>query len=324
MAKRFLDDMTIAIIGTGSPTRESALFEACLLQRNVGVRHFAIMEVMADITDGHHTLRDAYQRDPQGRETDNSRFKLQPDSPLNMVSAVIDVAPAVGPYGLWAMQTLRRHGLLQCNTAEAMALSNDKWWSYLALTEMRVPTPKSALVHHQHELIETADRLGFPLVVKDPKGAQGAGVRLAHDRAELASAAAELDIALRPLMLQHYIECGSRDRRVVVVGGEVVDAHDRVATTPGEFRANPALGSKTARRAAEPDEIDIALRAASAIGLDVAGMDMSRVASVLPGREYLGEGQAFIIETNESPGFHPTDYGPERIVDHLLARLALR
>jgi RimK family alpha-L-glutamate ligase len=321
MKSPFLRDVTVAIVGTNEPSREGELFEQCLAEHDVDSLHVDIADLLAQITDRNMTLADAARTNPTGDDVDIEAFKLHPDSPLNMVSGALDVAPSEGPYGLWAMKILERHGVRQPNTSRALLLTKDKWWSYLTLEEMGIATPKSMLLSNASDFETVARSLRFPLVVKDPFSSQGAGVRLARDMDELATVTAALGLGVKSLLVQQYIECGSRDRRIVVVDGAVVDAHDRIATVPGEFRANPALGSAMQRRDAEEDEVDLALRTASALGLRCAGMDISRVTEVLPGREYLPEGSAFVIEANGSPGFHPTDRGPAAIVDSLLRNL---
>lgn len=321
MSKQVHGGPQIALIGRGEPSRESQLFGQCLADRGAAVLEPSIWDVLGQITDGTQTLGEVAEQDALGRNVDIDSFKLRSDSPLNMTSGALDVSPSIGPYGLWAMLVLERHGIRLVNSADVLISAKDKWLNYVPLVKAGIAMPKSLLAATKEELRTGAAQLGFPVVVKVPTGVKGSGVRMAINATQIDAIVDELSIVDQPLMLQHYIECGSQDRRIVVVDGQVVDCHERIATTPGEFRANPALGSLTARKPVEADEVELALRTASVLSLRVAGMDISRVTKVLPGREYLRVGDAFLLEANGTPGFHPTDHGPENIVDYLLRLL---
>jgi ribosomal protein S6--L-glutamate ligase len=60
---------------------------------------------------------------------------------------------------------------------------------------------------------------------------------------------------------------------------------------PGEFRANIHRGGKSAKIELTPEETDTAIRAAKAVGLSVAGVDLLR-----------SNQGAKILEINSSPG----------------------
>ena len=64
-----------------------------------------------------------------------------------------------------------------------------------------------------------------------------------------------------------------RDIRVVVLGGRAVAAVELQAP-PGEFRSNVHLGGRGAGRPVEAPLLSQAERAATALGLDLAGVDL--------------------------------------------------
>jgi RimK family alpha-L-glutamate ligase len=135
-----------------------------------------------------------------------------------------------------------------------------------------LPRPDSEVVGSPEAAVRAAEeRLGWPLVLKSGRGGRGEAVWLAHD---LASAEAIWnDVREYSLLAQRFIEVGGRDRRLLVVGGEVVAAGERQAHA-GEWRAN--LGQGGEMRVVEPTaaECDLALAAMRAVGFDWGGVDV--------------------------------------------------
>jgi glutathione synthase/RimK-type ligase-like ATP-grasp enzyme len=80
---------------------------------------------------------------------------------------------------------------------------------------------------------------------------------------------------LHGAIVQELLPIEGRDLRLVVAGGRVVGAGERVAA-PGEWRTNVSLGARLL--AARPDDEATALgvAAAAAIGADLVGVDLAR------------------------------------------------
>src|SRR5690606_12001035 len=91
--------------------------------------------------------------------------------------------------------------------------------------------------------------------------------------------------------LQEFIaEAGGADLRCLVVGDEVVAAMRRQAPE-GDFRANLHRGGSAEGVQADAAEVAIAVRAARALGLGVAGVDL------------VGSARGpLVLEVNASPG----------------------
>ena len=87
------------------------------------------------------------------------------------------------------------------------------------------------------------------------------------------------------------VELG-RDVRIFVVGGRVVGAIERTAST-GDWRTNVARGGTARPIEVSPAWREHAIRAASVVGADYAGVDI--VAS--------RAGLAFVLEVNGIPGW---------------------
>ena len=99
------------------------------------------------------------------------------------------------------------------------------------------------------------------------------------------------DLAERKInvLVQEFLPEADHDLRCFVVGGRVVASMERKARDG--FRANLHAGSSARPLEASPQLRDLASRAAAAVGLDLAGVDLVRTK-----RGFL------VLEVNPSPG----------------------
>jgi len=123
------------------------------------------------------------------------------------------------------------------------------------------------------------------------EGTQGIGVVLAETR----QAAESVIDAFRGLnahiLVQEYIRAAQgSDVRCLVVGGKVVAAIERQAK-PGEFRSNLHRGGTARKVSITAKERAVAVKAATTLGLDVAGVDILRATR-----------GPLVMEVNASPG----------------------
>ena len=176
---------------------------------------------------------------------------------------------------------LELKGIRLFNCAEAVDLCDDKMITYLHLAKSGVPMvqsipaplcyTKNAQVNMQF-LGDVEAALGFPVIAKKSYGSFGEGVRLITGREQLE--AVEKEWLYVPHFYQKFIkESSGRDVRVIVIGGKVFAAMERVAQE-GEFRSNVELGAIGRRIALTDLQAEIAERAAVALGLDYCGVDL--------------------------------------------------
>ena len=93
------------------------------------------------------------------------------------------------------------------------------------------------------------------------------------------------------IIVQEFIkEANGKDLRLFVVDGKVVAAMQREAA-PGEFRANIHMGGTASVVKITSDEKKIAIKAAKAMNLKVAGVDIIRSSK-----------GPLLLEVNSSPG----------------------
>ncbi|HZD87627.1 MAG TPA: RimK family alpha-L-glutamate ligase [Gaiellaceae bacterium] len=216
----------------------------------------------------------------------------------DLVLARLDVRRSIDGIedGVWALRRAERRGVRVLNRATTLIACHDKLETALALARAGIPHPPT--VHVRYEA--TLPALTFPLVVKPRFGSWGRDVTLC-------TSPRQLKLRLRALrrhawfrrsgaLLQALVPPVGFDLRLVVAGGRVVGAIERVAA-PGEWRTNIALGG--ARRPVDPPPAarELALAAAAAVGGDLVGVDL------LP----LANGGYVVIELNGAVDF-TSDY----------------
>lgn len=206
------------------------------------------------------------------------------------------IVPRIGAsitfYGTAVLRQFEMSGVYGANESVAIARSRDKLRSTQILAKKGIGLPVTGFAHST-KMTEDLIKLvgGAPLVIKILEGTQGKGVVLA----ESAKAAESVIEMLRGLkahfLVQEYIkEAGGADIRCFVVGEKVVGAMKRQAA-PGEFRSNLHRGGRAEKIKITPEERTTAVRAARAMGLNIAGVDILR-----------SNHGPLVMEVNSSPG----------------------
>jgi ribosomal protein S6--L-glutamate ligase len=115
--------------------------------------------------------------------------------------------------------------------------------------------------------------------------------------------------------VQRTVDHGGRDVRAFVVGGRVIGAIERRAPA-GDWRTNVSRGGSVQSFELPSEWVQLALRAATAVGADYAGVDL------LPSRD----GQVYVLEVNGIPGWKGLQQATGvdvagAIVDHVVERV---
>ncbi|MEM9837082.1 MAG: RimK family alpha-L-glutamate ligase [Bacteroidota bacterium] len=183
-------------------------------------------------------------------------------------------------------------GIPHLTSADGLLLARDKMRSLQFLARHQIGVPSSMLVTDAREARKIARRLSnYPIVVKLLESTHGVGVALAYNRYQL-ERTTEAFLRLQDrVILQEFIgEANGSDIRAFVVAGKVVAAMERKAAA-GEFRANMHRGATATAIALTDVEAHIALKTASLLNLDVAGVDLIR-----------SKRGPLVMEVNASPG----------------------
>jgi ribosomal protein S6--L-glutamate ligase len=225
--------------------------------------------------------------------------------PLEDYDAVI---PRIGAshtfYGTAVVRQFEMMGVFPTNESQAISRSRDKLRCLQLLSRRGIGLPVTGFAHSTKDVAGLIDIVGgAPLVVKLLEGTQGLGVVLTETR----KAAESVIEAFRGLdaniLVQEFIkESGGSDIRCFVVKDKVVAAMLRRAA-PGEFRSNLHRGGSGEKIKLTPEERTTAVRAAKAMGLNIAGVDLMR-----------SNHGAVVLEVNSSPGLEGIETTTERDV----------
>ncbi|MDY6938878.1 MAG: 30S ribosomal protein S6--L-glutamate ligase [Cyanobacteriota bacterium] len=222
--------------------------------------------------------------------------------PLSNVDAVI---PRIGAshtfYGTAVVRQFEVMGVFSANESQAISRSRDKLRCLQILSREGIGLPVTGFAHSTKDIDGLIDMVGgAPLVIKLLEGTQGIGVVLA----ETYQAAKSVIEAFRGLdaniLVQEYIkEAKGMDIRCFVVGNKVMASMKRQGAE-GEFRSNLHRGGKAENIKLTPEERSTAVRAAKAMGLRVAGVDLLR-----------SNHGPVIMEVNSSPGLEGIEKASE-------------
>ena len=206
------------------------------------------------------------------------------------------VVPRIGAthtlYGTAVVRQFEVLGVFPCNTSTSIVRARDKLRSLQLLAREGISMPTTGFAHSKKDVPALVELVGgAPLVVKLLEGTQGLGVMLIDSDEAAKSVIAAFRQVKADILVQEFIDdAEGTDYRAFVVGGEVIAAMRRQAA-PGEFRANLHRGATAAPEELTSEECEVAVRAARAVGLHVAGVDMLR-----------SRRGPLVIEVNASPG----------------------
>lgn len=212
---------------------------------------------------------------------------------LNNLDAVIPrIRPAITFYGCALTRHFESMAIPALNTSQSISRSRDKLYSLQLLQKEGLDIPVTGFASSPMDTDDLIEMVGgAPLIVKLLEGTQGRGVVLAETRKAAESVINAFKSLKANLLVQEFVsEAEGKDLRLFVVDGKVVAAMQREAA-PGEFRANMHRGGSAMKIKPTPDERRLATRAAKAMGLHVAGVDIIR-----------SKNGPLLLEINSSPG----------------------
>ena len=183
------------------------------------------------------------------------------------------------------------------------------------LAHSKLASPKTMLAKFPVNVEAVKREIGFPLVIKNVTGTQGAGIYLCESENKFLDIM-ELIYANNEkanIILQEFIQDSSgKDLRVFVLGGRAIGCMQRSSET--SFKANFSKGGKVAPFNLTPEIEWLATETAKMLNLDIAGVDL------------LFSNDGFkVCEANSAPGFHGLEQVVgQRIAEEILDYISVR
>ena len=189
---------------------------------------------------------------------------------------------------------LEAEGVRILNSSKSIECAVDKFLTTTKLEAAGLRVPPTIVCQDSETAISAFHSLGGDVVVKPLFGAEGRGICRVSD----------LDLAFRTfrtlerlgavLYLQQFVPHAGFDTRVLVLGDRILGAMRRFGLD--DFRTNVARSARSEKHLPSDQECELALRAASAVGTEFAGVDLLVAKNTV-------EETPFLIEVNGVPGW---------------------
>ena len=214
-----------------------------------------------------------------------------------------------------ALHTLEERGIPVVNPARTIERTVDKLWTTALLEQAGLRVPETVVCEGADAALAAFRALG-DVIVKPLFGSMGLGMVRVTDEDMAFRVFRTLETLRGVYYVQRTIDHGGCDVRAFVVGNRVIGAIERSA--PG-WKTNLARGGQARPVTLEPEQTELALAAARAVGADYAGVDL------LPARD----GTVYVVEVNGIPGWRGLQEATSHdvaaaIVELLVGRVARR
>jgi len=216
---------------------------------------------------------------------------------LSKFDAIIPrIASYMTKYGTAIVRQLEMQGVYTTSSSIAISRSRDKLRSLQLLAKSGIGIPKTVVSRNTTDIDDLLNHLGgMPVIIKLARGTHGNGVVLAETKKAAKSVLQAFYLTNDDgtnILLQEFIEeSAGTDIRAFVVGSRVIASMKR-QSLDDDFRSNLHKGGEGTIVKLTDEEKKIAVKAAKAMGLNIAGVDLMRSSR-----------GPLILEVNASPGF---------------------
>jgi len=227
-------------------------------------------------------------------ERDNPvvRYKGEEVQDINVI--IPRIASSLTRYGSSITRQFEMQNVPTTTSSIALVRSRDKLRSMQLLAKAGVGIPKTVVVRETADFDDVLEQVGgAPVIIKVARGTHGNGVVLAETRKAALAVMQAFYVEGVNFLVQEFVEeSAGVDIRALVVNGKVVASMVR-QSLDDDFRSNLHQGAEAVPVKLTAEERRTAQRAAKAMGLAIAGVDMMRSSR-----------GPLVLEVNASPGFN--------------------
>ncbi len=170
------------------------------------------------------------------------------------------------------LEALEFSGIRVFNRAYSHRRAKDKLATLVWLAHNGIPIPRTTVTERLAVAV-AATRRYEDIVSKPLRGSQGQGIFRLQDPDLAFRIFKILQTENQTMLIQEFIETPGRDIRVFIVGKRVIGAMYRYAK-PGEWKTNVSRGGKPQACPLSSELEKLALKAADALEMDFAGIDI--------------------------------------------------
>jgi len=214
-------------------------------------------------------------------------------------------------FRLDALHRIERFGVPIFNPPSAIEKAVDKYYALTLLEEHGIPVPRTVVTENADEALKVFPELGGDVIVKPIFGSRGIGMTRVSDSEIAARVFRTLEYYRHVVYIQEFVPHGTKDIRAFVVGDHVIAAMYRIAEN---WKTNVSRGAKPVPHKLEDEMESLVVKAAKAIGCEIAGVDVLE-----------GPSGPLVNEINSQPGFRGLQLTTkidiaQKIVDHVIGK----
>ena len=185
-------------------------------------------------------------------------------------------------------------GVRVVNAPRSLEIAIDKWLTLDYVRRAGLSIPRTIVCQSREAALEGYESLGGDVVVKPLFGGEGRGI-MRVDHPDMAwRVFSTLEQIGAVIYLQEFLPHHGYDLRLLVIGQRVFSVARHAPI--GDWRTNLSRGGEAAPFEASESQIEIARKAAAAIGGTIVGVD------ILPTKD----GRDLVLEVNAVPGWRGT------------------
>lgn len=202
------------------------------------------------------------------------------------------IRPSLTSYGSSIVRQFEMQNVSTITSSISLVRSRDKLRSTQLLAKAGVGIPKTVVAREAANFDDMLEQVGgAPVVIKVARGTHGNGVVLAETKKAAKAVMQAFHVEGVSFIVQEFVaESAGEDIRAFVVNGKVVASMLR-KSIDGDFRSNLHQGGEGEAITLTAEERKTAQKAAKALGMPVAGVDLLR-----------SERGPLVLEVNASPG----------------------